>query len=1084
MVQVTGEELAKEFKEHSVAEFFKKNRQMLGLSGKIRALTTIVHEYVTNSVTHETPTIIRVNGEIQIKKIGETVDSLMEKNGFEFNKKQEAESLREFEKFEVLCFDKNSNKLKFKEVQSLHRHKMKLGEKIFKIKTIGNRFVEATKHHGLFTLRNGKVSEVKAEELNVGDYLVVPRKKWIQETKKEINLLKKALTLSDNKLNEFSVFGVKKILNEKPELKNKIKSQLSKKERNLDFYRNYMKCDRLPLRLLKILNEEEREIFYKCKIGARHAKHKVNAVIPVTKELMQIIGFYIAEGNTRKTLMGMTLSFGSHESEIIEYVKKLFKNVFGIACNESKAHRTAVNITVPSMTLSFIFSEILECGKKAKEKMVPSIVFSSGETNAKNFLFAYLAGDAYPSKKIFNSLLNETFSVKEKITLATASSALNLSLEYLLSALGYSYSKSENKEEKRIVNGKSANFSKSYLIEFYSSQKNSPLNFYPIEIGGLEALIEPKLKWAINARGQKTVSYEKIASLKFNEAKISFEAANFIGGDLGLIQISEITQRIPSDEFVYDYSVEGDENFVGGFGAICLHNSLDACEEANILPEIEVRITEISSEYYEIYVKDNGPGLTEITVGKAFGKLLAGTKFHRLMQSRGQQGIGAAGATMLAQMTTGKPIQVITGTEKGKTISAEISVDTKTNEPKVTDLKVLEKKFRGTAVKSRFKGVKYVNNDQSPLEYLRRTAISNPHATIEFTDPSGEKISFKRTNNQIPKRPFEVKPHPKGSTVDDLVTVSKKTDARKVSTFLKTEFDRMGDKAVEQIAKNISFDLNKDPKQLTWDEAEEIVKQFKKINFIAPRIDALRPIGEERIRKSMEAIIEPEFISSVTRKPQVYSGGFPFQVEAAVAFGGKAGRSMAEEIRTEIMRYANRAPLLFDGGGCAITKASQSIDWKRYGIKDLDNSPLSIFVNIVSVFIPYTSAGKQAISDEEEVMEELRLAIMDAARKTAQYILGKKKEQERKMKREIFFKYIPEIAEALGDLTKTPHETISKKLEKMVLEKLKLEDAAEEAQKTEATAKEETKESKKEKIEKAKEESEETEKKEKKKKVN
>src|SRR3989338_6056955 len=164
-------------------------------------------------------------------------------------------------------------------------------------------------------------------------------------------------------------------------------------------------------------------------------------------------------------------------------------------------------------------------------------------------------------------------------------------------------------------------------------------------------------------------------------------------------------------------------------------NSLDACEESKILPDIEVQIKELGEEYYEVTVKDNGPGLTQETVGKALGKLLAGTKFHRMMQLRGQQGIGAAGCTMLSQITTGK----------GKPFSAEITIDPKKNEPKIANFTELNKEFQGTIIKAKFKGVKYVNSEQAPLEYLRRTAVANPHAQITLIEPSGEKSVFKRT---------------------------------------------------------------------------------------------------------------------------------------------------------------------------------------------------------------------------------------------------------------------------------------------------------------------------------------------------
>jgi len=122
-----------------------------------------------------------------------------------------------------------------------------------------------------------------------------------------------------------------------------------------------------------------------------------------------------------------------------------------------------------------------------------------------------------------------------------------------------------------------------------------------------------------------------------------------------------------------------------------------------------------------------------------------------------------------------------------------------------------------------------------------------------------------------------------------------------------------------------------------------------------------------------------------------------------------------------------------------IVDLEHSIDWKRYGIRDLENVPLTIFVNFISVHVPYTGAGKQAIADEDEIMEELRLALMMCARKTARYISAKRAEIEKKMKRDMFYKYIPEVAEALSKITKKDKDKLIKKLEWLVLNKLKLE---------------------------------------------
>ncbi|MEK6958825.1 MAG: DNA topoisomerase VI subunit B [archaeon] len=470
-------------------------------------------------------------------------------------------------------------------------------------------------------------------------------------------------------------------------------------------------------------------------------------------------------------------------------------------------------------------------------------------------------------------------------------------------------------------------------------------------------------------------------------------------------------------------------------------NSIDACEAVGILPTIDVKIDELGEEYYEVTVTDNGPGISKENVGKAFGKLLAGTKFHRMIQSRGQQGIGASGCTMLSQMTTGKPVKVITGKAQGKAISLEMTIDPRHNEPKITDLKELDKEFHGTAVQAKFKGILYRDSDQGPLEYLKRTAIANPHTQISFRDPMGQKFTFKRTHNEMPELPEEIKPHPKGVTVDDIISMSKVTKGRSVSGFLSNDFDRMGAKGIEEVKKRVKFDMSKDPKQLAWDEAEEIIKAFKDIAFIAPTTDALRPITEEQIKNSLQSIVKPDFLTVMTRKPTVYKGGFPFQVEIAIAYGGGAGRKIAEETHMEIMRFANRVPLLFDQGTCALTKAVQTIDWKRYDIKDIENTPVTVFVNFISVHIPYTGAGKQAIADEDEVLEEIRLALMQTGRKAGVYISHKKREAENQLKRLMFYKYIPEIARALNVITKADENKLKVNLEKMVMQKLKLEEA-------------------------------------------
>jgi len=501
-------------------------------------------------------------------------------------------------------------------------------------------------------------------------------------------------------------------------------------------------------------------------------------------------------------------------------------------------------------------------------------------------------------------------------------------------------------------------------------------------------------------------------------------------------------------------------------------NSLDACEEAGILPDIEVKISEMGDEYYEIGVIDNGPGIPEEKIGSALGKLLAGTKFHRLVQTRGQQGIGVSGIILFSQITTGKPTKVISGTNTGKTISLEISIDSKTNSPKITDKHYLDKKFRGLAIRSKFKEIQYKKGQNSVDEYLRRTAISNPHATIKFEDPFQEVTEYIRTVKVLPKIPTQVKPHPRGVTVDEMVSLARYTPARKVSSYLMQAFDRFGQTSIDNIEKLVHFDLNKDPKKLTWEEAEEIVHAIKETKFIAPNTDNLVPIGEEFIEKSLKSIVNPEFCFVYTRKPSVYKGGYAFQVEVGLAYGGDAGRLISVEVvekpkhkkpqkdkngkviieeeekpkeirSSEVIRYANKAPLLFDAGGCAITKTVDIIDWRRYGIQNFETSPVTVFVNLISVHIPYTSAGKSAIADEDEIVNEIKLALQDVARRLGSYIIQKRREEDKKEKRKVFSKYAPEVVKALVHTTGADAKLLQKNLDKMVLEKLKMDDEAE-----------------------------------------
>ncbi len=461
-------------------------------------------------------------------------------------------------------------------------------------------------------------------------------------------------------------------------------------------------------------------------------------------------------------------------------------------------------------------------------------------------------------------------------------------------------------------------------------------------------------------------------------------------------------------------------------------NSMDACEEAGILPSISVKINQLGEERYGISVEDNGPGIPRKFIGKALGTILTGTKFHVYRQQRGQQGIGAAGCTLFSQITTGKPILVRSSTGKDS-YNCNISIDIAKNKPIVDNLKE-ERKERGLSVSGEFEGIKYENSEKSVFEYLRRTALANPHVEILFNAPDGKEYIFPRAVETIPSPSKPIKPHPLGVSVNDILDFSKTSQSRKVSVFLGETFARMSQGKVSELEELLGNEImDKPPSQLSWDDSERLIKIFKSIKWIAPDAGAISSIGKDQIKAAIENILTPEYVYIIERKPQVLHGGIPFIVEAAIAYGGNSGRKGSEEEYTgSIMRFANRVPLLFDAGSCAITEAVREIQWKRYGI-DIENKPVSVFVNVSSVYIPYSGVGKEAISKEEELIEEIRLALMDTARGLQRYIGGKQKVSAAKTRYKTLMNYAGQLSSDLSYLTKKDKKSIDESLEKLVL---------------------------------------------------
>ena len=440
-------------------------------------------------------------------------------------------------------------------------------------------------------------------------------------------------------------------------------------------------------------------------------------------------------------------------------------------------------------------------------------------------------------------------------------------------------------------------------------------------------------------------------------------------------------------------------------------NSFDAAEESGILPDIDIELKRVDKEHYILRHRDNGPGIPEDYVMQVYCMMFAGSKFRNI-QSRGQQGLGCSGCVLLSQMTTGQPVKIRSRYKDGdqfKGIEMTVKLDVKKNTGIILDRKEFETDRTGSGIEIEFKDVSYSMSEQGAYEYIRRTVIGNPHARIVFKDPTDRKYTFERATDQIPPLPKEVLPHPKGVTADDIIYLCKSTNKKRFKNLLMDSLSRVSAAKIKEIEEATGIDMNKRPKSITWQEAETVVKQFDQMKFMAPPTNGLKPIGNEQIEKGINEILLPEFSTAITRKPQAYRGGVSFIIEAGIAYGGNAGRLVGQQRKAEIMRFANRVPLTFDQGSCAITEALKSIDWRRYGVRSLDDAPISVFVNIISTNVPYLSTGKQSVAPEEEIVREIRQATMKIARKLEKYIRTKKAAKNEEMRAKIFEDLVPVV---------------------------------------------------------------------------
>ena len=445
-------------------------------------------------------------------------------------------------------------------------------------------------------------------------------------------------------------------------------------------------------------------------------------------------------------------------------------------------------------------------------------------------------------------------------------------------------------------------------------------------------------------------------------------------------------------------------------------NSLDACEEAGILPLLDIAIEELAEDRFRIAIADNGPGIVRAQIPKIFGKLLYGSKFHVLRQSRGQQGIGISAAGMYSQLTTGQPLRITSRTGAKKPAHFfEIQIDTARNEPKVlSDREVDWDVPHGTRVEMELAGT-YKKGRHSVDDYVLQTALANPHAEVRYTPPKGDPWHRERVTSELPREPQAIKPHPHGVELGALIAMMRDTRGRTVKGALQADFSRVSEKVAEEICRTAGINPDSRPRSLKLEQMESLFRAIPKVRIMNPPTSCIVPIGDQLILEGLKQAVKAEFFTSSTRPPAVYRGN-PFLVEVGLAYGGDLP---ADEL-VDLWRFANRVPLQYQQSACAITRAVVGTDWKNYALQQgkgaLPTGPMVLLVHIASVWVPFTSESKEAVAPYPEILKELRLGLQECGRRLGSFLRHRRRLEDAEKKNSYIRAYIPHIGIALKEI--------------------------------------------------------------------
>ena len=430
--------------------------------------------------------------------------------------------------------------------------------------------------------------------------------------------------------------------------------------------------------------------------------------------------------------------------------------------------------------------------------------------------------------------------------------------------------------------------------------------------------------------------------------------------------------------------------------------------------------TRTRSTFYKVTCRDNGSGMPHEDIPNMLGRVLSSTKYNKIEQTRGKFGLGAKMALMWSKMSSGQPIEVRSAcVGQGFVSYYKLDMDIQKNAPKVyKELKLPnEHGWHGSELQLTIEG-NWSQYRARLLRYLKLIAVITPYAEFNFRFVAENEKNYifqqyRRRTEVVPDPPREGKHHPSCVDLELLKRMLGQTKVRKMHQFLSKEFCSIPPAYAQRLVKEIGAGVTSDtsPKALSENQTLRLHQMLHQVRFADPDGSVLSPAGEYNLRLGVMKELQPVMVATYQGDAKTHEG-HAFLVEAAVCVGARD--TTIETGQINVFRFANRIPLLFEGGNDVITKTANQIKWNRYKIA-LD-SRLGIFVSIVSTKIPFKGTSKEYIGDIGVISEAVQKALQQCGAQLKVKIARQEEVKARKEKQKNLAKYIPDAVRALGGI--------------------------------------------------------------------